>query len=339
MKILDQVKDAMRAQRFSLRTEDIYCYWVRRFIIFHGGCNPQRLGSQRLDTFLHHLEQVEQVEASHCAHAHEAVTFFLQQVLNTLPTHPAQAEGAGLFQPGTPIVLSATQVAQLFDQLQGSDWLLAGLLYGCGLRLTECVKIRIKDVNLSAGSITIEDNYLTKDRILLLDKALVPHLRIHMAHQRNQHLSELNHGGGRASPPVNQTRTSSNTLRQWQWQFLFPAAIETVEPKSGERYRSHISEQTVERFLQRAADTAGIQKQVNGQILRHSFASHLMEAGYDLRLIQAELGHRVKEASTESGKVVSPFSLVVRQKAISYKPNYHRPERIEETRGIYRIAC
>jgi len=335
MNILDQVRDAVRARHHSLRTEDIICFWVRRFLVFHGGRNPQHLDHSHRDRFLQYLQQKEQISPEQYAQARQAITFLFSQVLGTPAATAAEPRAQNLFPSGHPAVLSPRQITCLFDQLQGSDWLLAGLLYGCGLRLTECVNLRIKDVDLNRGSLAIENSFLTKDRHLSLDTQLIPHLRIYMAHRRNQHLRDLNYGGGLVPLPVDHAHQRLTIQRHWHWQFLFPAPEESLDAKSGHRYRDHISEQAVEHSLDQAARQAGIPIPVSGQILRHSFASHLVAAGYDLALIQAELGHRVKDDAAD--KVASPFSGAVNAKTLSFQRG-SEPDQIQETRAVYRIA-
>ncbi|RLU03956.1 MAG: integron integrase [Ketobacter sp.] len=344
MRILDQVRDAVRVRHYSIRTEDAYCYWVRRFIFFHGARNPQLFNESHVNAFLSHLAVSEQVSPSTQNQALNALLFLFKHVLNK--PFPEHIEFTRAKQNRRlPVVLTQDEVQRLFSQLEGRDWLMAGLLYGSGLRLMECVRLRVKDIDLPRCAIVVRDGKGAKDRVVTLDEQLLPHLRIHLAHVRNQHLRDLNRGAGQVYLPYALARKYPNACREWMWQYVFPAAAESVDPRSGIRRRHHISEQQLQRAVKQAVQAADIQKPATCHTLRHSFATHLLERGYDIRTVQEQLGHKDLKTTQiythilERGAnaVKSPFSSVVQPRAIAYRVENNK-DKIEEPAGLYLIA-
>ena len=345
MKILDQVRDAVRVRHYSIRTEDAYCYWVKRFIFFHGARNPEQFNESHVNAFLSHLAVSEKVSPSTQNQALNALLFLFKHVLNK--SFPEEIDFTRAKQNRRlPVVLSQDEVQRLFSQLEGRDWLMAGLLYGSGLRLMECVRLRVKDIDLNRCAIVVRDGKGAKDRVVTLDEQLLPHLRIHLAHVRNQHLRDLNRGGGQVYLPYALERKYPNACREWMWQYVFPAAAESIDPRSGIRRRHHISEQLLQRAVKQAVLAADIHKPATCHTLRHSFATHLLERGYDIRTVQEQLGHKDLKTTQiythilERGAnaVKSPFSSVVQPKAIAYRVEKNRNEKVEEASGLYLIA-
>lgn len=348
MIILDQVRDALRAHHQSIFIEEAYCYWVRRFMVFHGARNPQQFDTTDVAAFLSHLADSEQVSPFTQELACDALRFLFQQVLSqSFPEHfefTRAKPSASL-----PVVLTRDEVQRLFAHLEGRDWLMAGLLYGSGLRLTECVRLRVRDIDLNRCSIVIRDDSgagkEARERRVTLDEQLVPHMRIHMAHVRNQHLQSLNRGGGRVQLPAILEQRHPNAGRDWLWQYVFPAVSDAAV--SSHQPGQHLSEHLLQQAVKRAALAAGIQKPATCHTLRHAFATHLLERGYDIQTVQAQLGHRDLKASQavthlleqESIRVMSPFGSVVKPRAVAYgakpKPG---PGKVEETQGVYLIA-
>ncbi|MEE2730177.1 MAG: integron integrase [Pseudomonadota bacterium] len=344
MKILDQVRDAVRVRHYSIRTEDAYCYWVRRFIFFHGARNPEQFNDSHVNAFLSHLAVNEKVSPSTQNQALNAVLFLFKHVLHK--PFPEDIDFTRAKQNRRlPVVLTQDEVQRLFCQLQGRDWLMAGLLYGSGLRLMECVRLRVKDIDLNRCAIVVRDGKGAKDRVVTLDEQLRPHLRIHLAHVRNQHLQDLNRGGGQVYLPYALERKYPNACREWMWQYVFPAAAESIDPRSGVRRRHHISEQLLQRAVKLAVQAADIAKPATCHTLRHSFATHLLERGYDIRTVQEQLGHKDLKTTQiythilERGAnaVKSPFSSVVQPRAMAYRVE-DNSDKVEEPRGLYLIA-
>lgn len=346
MRILNQVRDAIRVRHYSIRTEEAYCYWVRRFLIFHGGRNPQQFNDSHVNAFLSHLAITEKVSPSTQNQALNSLLFLFKHVLNQPFSEEIEFTRAKQNRR-LPVVLTQEEVQRLFSQLDGRDWLMAALLYGSGLRLMECVRLRVKDIDLARCAIMVRDGKGAKDRVVTLDEQLVPHLRIHLAHVRNQHLQDLNRGGGQVYLPYALERKYPNANREWMWQYAFPAAMESIDPRSGIKRRHHISEQLLQRAVKLAVQAAEIHKPATCHTLRHSFATHLLERGYDIRTVQEQLGHKDLKTTQiythilERGAnaVKSPFSSVVGRRTVAYRATPQRqPDEIEEPQGLYLIA-
>ncbi|HRO27349.1 MAG TPA: integron integrase [Luteimonas sp.] len=294
-RLLDDVRARMRLKHYSLRTEQAYLYWIRRYIRANGLRHPRTLDGKVVETFLTRLATDDHVAPSTQNQALSAILFLYREVLALkLPwmEDVVRAKRA----PRLPVVLSRAEAERLLEQLAGRDWLMAGLLYGSGLRLMECLRLRIKDVDFERNEITIRNGKGGKDRRTVLPSRLSPALRLQVDVVRALHAEELSRGFGEVALPHALARKYPGAGRSLGWQYLFPASRRGVDPRDGRTKRHHLDENVVQRLVRRAATLAAIDKPVTPHTLRHSFATHLLEAGADIRTIQELLGH--KDVST-----------------------------------------
>jgi integron integrase len=288
--LLDRVRDAIRVRHYSPRTEDAYVAWIRRFIVFHGRRHPRELGAPEVTAFLSSLA-ARGVSASTQNQALSALLFLYEVVfgerlgwLNDIVRAQRPAR--------LPIVLARHEVSSVLSQLRGPVWLMASLMYGAGLRLLESVELRVKDVDFERGELTIRDGKGGKDRVTMLPAAVKEPLREHMARVHAQHRADVVIGHGKVALPWALRAKYPRAEREWAWQWVFPATRFYVDRATGDRRRHHLHESVVQRAVKEAVRVAGIAKPATCHTLRHSFATHLLEAGYDIRTIQELLGHR-----------------------------------------------
>jgi len=294
-KLLDQMRDIMRTAHYSRRTEDAYCMWARQFIIFHGKRHPREMGEVEVGQFLSHLAVDRNVAASTQNQAFAALLYLYEKVikqpLGRLGGHVERAK----VPKRRPLVLTRDEVAAVLGHLRGERALVAQLLYGSGLRLLEALRLRVQDVDFSYRTITIRDGKGFKDRITMLPEGLAEPLRVHLEAVKRLHRNDVRKGFGAVWLPYALARKYPNAPRAWAWQYVFPAGKRAVAEDGVER-RHHLHEKTMQVAMQRAVRAAKLGKAATCHTLRHSFATHLIERGQDIRTVQELLGH--KDVST-----------------------------------------
>ena len=282
-KLLDQLREALRLKQSSYRTEQAYVDWVRRFVLFHGKRHPAEMGAAEIRAFLAHLAQERNVSASTQNQALSAILFLYREVLHQ-EIEPVLLSTAKRPER-LPTVLTRQEVLCLLDHLQGTYRLMAQLLYGSGLRLMECVRLRVKDVDFEYKAITVRDGKGEKDRVVPLPETVIPALRRQMERVRLLHEEDLAAGYGDVSLPDALAVKYPNAPRELLWQYLFPASRRSIDPRSGKQFRHHLDPSALQRAIRQAGQKAGLQKRVTCHTLRHSFATHLLQAGYDIRTV------------------------------------------------------
>lgn len=289
-KLLDRVRSKIRLKHYSIRTEQAYLDWIRRYILFFGKKHPAEMGARELEAFLSHLAVQGGVAASTQNQAKSALLFLYREVLGVDLPWLENVERAKA-PKRLPVVLTCAEVAGMLARVEGTHALILGLLYGSGLRLLEGLRLRVKDVEFSRREILVRDGKGAKDRVTMLPVGLVAPLQAHLLRVRALHGQDLARGFGTVHLPDALARKYPRAEAQWGWQYVFPAADLSVDPRSGARRRHHVSEQSVQRAVKQAVCAAGIVKPATPHTLRHSFATHLLEAGYDIRTVQELLGH------------------------------------------------
>ena len=289
-KLLDRVREAIRARHYSRRTEEAYACWIRRFIVFHHKAHPSSLGAREIAAFVTWLAVQQGVSASTQNQALSAILFLYRDVLRVDPGPVAHVPRA-VMPVRVPVVLSVTEVRSVLQQLCGVSLLVASLLYGAGLRLQECLELRVKDIDFERGQIVVRRGKGQKDRRAPLPVRLQEPLRAHLEGARRQHHRDLADGCGRVVLPSALDRKFPNAAMEWPWQFVFPATRICRDPRFGPPSRFHLHESVIQRAVAQAARGAGIIKRVSCHTFRHSFATHLLEDGYDIRTVQELLGH------------------------------------------------
>lgn len=289
-KLLVQMRQALRVHHYSPRTEEAYLAWVRRFVRFHGLQHPSELGRGAIGQFLVELADRAQLSASSQTQALSALIFLYREVLHHDPGPLGEIVRAR--QPSRlPVVLSRDEIRELFERLQGTPRIAAVLLYGSGLRLLEALQLRVKDVDFAGGEIRVRRAKGAKDRVTMLPGALTAELRHHVERVRLLHQRDLSGDAGKVALPHAFERKVPSAAKEWSWQYVFPAARRYLHP-DGEYRRHHVHESVVQRAVRAAALGARIPKRVTCHSLRHSFATHLLQDGYDIRTVQELLGHR-----------------------------------------------
>ena len=290
VKLLDQVRERIRYMHYSLRTEQVYVQWIKRFILFHGKRHPKIMGAPEVEAFLSHLATEGNVSASTHQQALSALVFLYKEVLGSdLPWMD------NLLRPKKPkrlpVVLTVSETRKLLGQLDGTHALMARLLYGSGMRLMECVRLRVKDVDFERHEILIRDGKGGKDRVTMLPSAVAADLRAHL--ERVRSLWEQDREAGREGVFMPQAleKKYPNGGKSWPWFWVFPSRSLSVDPRSGIERRHHAHEQALQRAIKQAVVGARIAKPATTHSLRHSFATHLLERGQDIRTIQERLGH------------------------------------------------
>lgn len=289
-KLLEQVSDAIRREHYSYRTEQTYIQWIKRFISFHNTRHPAEMGAPEIEAFLTHLAVEEKVAASTQNQALSALLFLYRHVLEQElgPIDALRAKPS----KNLPVVLSKVEVTQLLNRMTGTQALLARLLYGSGMRLAEGLSLRVKDIDFEQHQILVRDGKGEKDRVTLLPGTLHTALRTQLAYARCLHEEDLAQGLGAVYLPNALSRQYPNAEREWGWQYVFPSHHLSTEPGTDTIRRHHLDPSGLQKAIRGAARAIGLVKPVGPQTLRHCFATHLLEAGYDIRTVQELLGHK-----------------------------------------------
>ncbi len=291
----DQCREVMRFRRFSFRTEQTYWDWIKRFILFHGNRHPPEMGESEVTAFLTHLAAQRNVAPSTQNQALSALLFLYRDVLKVQLDWLDGFEHASR-PPRVPVVLSKSEVQRVLTAVPANYQLFCRLLYGTGLRLMEGLRLRVKDIDFEPRQILVRDGKGFKDRVTILPESLAEPLRAQLIRVKAWHERDLAAGLGAALLPFALAEKYPNAEREWAWQWVFPSAMISVDPRGGVRRRHHANETSIQRVMKEAVRASGIAKAASCHTFRHSFATHLLEAGYDIRTVQELLGH--KDVST-----------------------------------------
>ena len=289
-RLFEQVRDQMRLLHYSLRTEETYLHWIKRYILFHGKRHPAEMGEREITAFLTHLAVDKNVAASTQNQALAAVLFLYKKVLNQELDWME-----GIVRARRPVripeVMSPQQVKALLHALTGTHQLIARLLYGTGMRLMEAIRLRVRDINFDYRQITVRSGKGGKDRVTVLPDSLMNPLKIHLARVRTLHKADLAEGYGQVYLPHALDRKYKNADREWGWQYVFPSQKRSEDPLSNMIRRHHVDEKGLQRAIKQAAMQLRYSGKVTTHTLRHSFATHLLENCQDIRTVQELLGH------------------------------------------------
>jgi integron integrase len=289
-RLLDRMRGVLRARHYSLRTEDSYVQWAKRFILFHGKKHPSAMGADEINGYLTHLAVERHVSASTQGQALAAILFLYRDVLGEeIPwlTDLVRAPR----RDRAPVVLTRDEVRRLLGEMRGTSQLVARLLYGTGMRLLEGLRLRVKDLDFETGELVVRAGKGNKDRTTPLPRVLTVALRRHLENVRELHDRDVAEGFGRVWMPDALEVKYPKANASWSWQWVFPAARRSTDPRSGAERRHHLGEQVIQRAVQEAVRRSGIEKAATPHTLRHSFATHLLESGHDIRTVQELMGH------------------------------------------------
>lgn len=290
-KLLDRVRSALRVRHYSLRTEEAYIHWIKRYIFFHNKRHPQEMGEKEIGSFLNHLAEKESVAASTQNQALCALLFLYKQVLQ-MELGPFKNIIWAKKPPKLPVVFTQQEMKAVLSQLSGIYRIIGELLYGSGLRLMECLRLRVKDIDFGYCQIVVQDAKGGKGRVTVFPSVVIEPLTRHLDQVKKLHLKdqEENHPG--VQLPYALERKYPNAGKSWGWFWVFPASNLSIDPRSGIRRRHHLHESAIQKAVQEAIRKAGIHKHAGCHTFRHSFATHLLESGYDIRTVQELLGHK-----------------------------------------------
>jgi len=291
-KLLDQYRDALRVRHYSHRTEETYLSWVRQFILYHKKRHPREMGVKEINAFITHLVNKRNVAASTQNQALSAILFLYRHVLdleldekNLIPIRPTKPKRV-------PVVLSHAEAKRVIKRMDGVYKIMAQIMYGGGLRLMEVMRLRVKDLDFANRQIVVRDGKGENDRLTVFPDLLLEPLRLHLKGVKAQHDLDLSEGLGAVYLPYALERKYPHANREFAWQYVFPAPGLSVDPVSGVKRRHHLGEANLQRAVKRAAKLARINKHVTPHTFRHSFATHLLQNGYDIRTVQELLGHK-----------------------------------------------
>lgn len=289
-KLLDQVRGKIRLKHYSIRTEQAYVDWIKRYILFFDKRHPKDLGAHEVEQFLTHLAVERRVSASTQNQAKSALLFLYKEVLAIDLPWLDNVERAKA-PKRLPVVLTPAEIQKILAQLDGTNLLITSLLYGTGMRILEALRLRVKDVDFSRKEILIRDGKGFKDRVTMLPIALIEPLNAHLKRVKALHEQDLQAGFGAVYLPYALSKKYPYAERDWTWQYVFPSAKLSMDPRSGETRRHHIQDQVIQRAVRQAVVDANLTKPATPHTFRHSFATHLLESGYDIRTVQELLGH------------------------------------------------
>lgn len=310
-KLLEQVRDRLRLKHYSIRTERAYVQWIRRYILFHNKQHPKDMGTRHINEFLVHLATVDHVAASTQNQALSALLFLYREVLHQ--EIDADFDMLGAAKPRRlPTVLTPEEAKNIIRLLAGTHQLIAKLLYGSGLRLNECLRLRVKDFDFEYKTITVRDGKGAKDRITILPKSLVSPLQNHLERMKLNYTEDIEKNFKGVSMPGALDKKYPNASKEWLWYYIFPSQRWSTDPRSGQKLRHHLHPSSIQKSIRKTAKQAGVQKRVTPHTFRHSFATHLLEGGYDIRTVQELLGHKDVRTTMVYTHVLQRGGLAVR---------------------------
>jgi len=289
-KFLNTIREKIRIKHYSYKTEKAYVDWAERFIRFHGIRHPAEMGADEVAAFITHLAVEKNVSASTQDQALHALLFMYEHVVGVKLEHVDFLRSKK--SKHIPDVLSQEEVKKILGRLRGVYYIIGRLLYGSGMRLMECMRLRVKDINFEMQTVTVRDPKNNKDRVTVLPSSVIEPLLTHLKRVAIQHEEDLRLGFGSVELPYALANKYKNAQYEWDWQYVFPAGDYSTDLRSGVVRRHHLYETSVQKQIRRAALEAGITKPCGPHILRHSFATHLLQGGYDIRKIQELLGHQ-----------------------------------------------
>lgn len=290
-KLLDQVRDTLRTKHYSYRTEQSYIDWIRRYILFHNKRHPMEMGGDEIKQFITYLAVERNVAASTQNQALSALLFLYKHVLEKeieIPSNLLRTRRPKRL----PTVLTHQEALTVINAMHGKTRLMAKILYGSGLRLMECMRLRVQDIDFGNQQIIVRDGKGENDRLTILPASIVPQLKVHLSDVKALHEKDLSEGFGEVALPFALARKYPNAGKEWGWQYVFPASKNSIDPMTGVVRRHHLDESVLQRAVRKAALQVGMTKRVSPHTFRHSFATRLLENGYDIRTVQELLGHK-----------------------------------------------
>ena len=309
--LLEKAHEVLRLKHYSPKTEESYIHWIRQFLRYHKLRHPRELGAQEVEAFLTHLAVDQKVSASTQNQAFSAWLFLYRDVLGIDLQIPARQVRPRQSR-SIPVVLTKAEVHAVLSKMSGMCGLMAKLLYGSGLRLNECVQLRVKDLDFGNHQVVVRDGKGEKDRVTMLPDSLLAPLQAHLQWRNQLHTEDLARGFGAVYLPYALERKFPNAATEWVWQYVFPSGRLVKDQNSGSMYRWYMSESTLQKAVHQAAQAAGINKRVGCHTFRHSFATHLLQSGYDIRTVQELLGHKDVKTTMIYTHVLNRGGLAVR---------------------------
>jgi len=306
MKLIDQVVDVIRKKHYSIRTEEAYVQWIKRFIYFHGKRHPKDMGETEISQYISYLASVGYVAASTQNQALNAIVFLYKKVLKFDLGDFGPMERAKR-PKRLPTVLTKAEVSRILNVMPGDQGLMAKLTYGSGLRIMECIRLRVKDLDFEQNQVIVRNGKGQVDRITILPENLKPLLQSHLKRVKIIHEQDLKQGHGEVYLPYALARKYRNAVREWIWQYVFPSERISKDPRSNKMRRHHIHESSLQRSVRQAVRKVDIMKPASPHTFRHSFATHLLEAGYDIRTVQELLGHKDVKTTTSFNCIPEKF--------------------------------